>query len=739
MYLRYRNPSWDAADPPEGSAGTTAGLAGGAGAAALTPAGVGLAATFGNADVSPASARVAPLRQRANGKRLPAVVLQNVRLHAITEAQCVQHVLDEMDAGRGGMVVTPNLDHLRRYSNDLNFGALIAEAELVVADGMPLVWASRLQGTPLPERVAGSNLISTLSAGAAERGRSVYLLGGAPGTAAGAAAVLTERHPTLKVVGTYCPPIGFERDPKQMADIIQGLAAANPDIVYVGLGSPKQERLIARLRHVLPRAWWLGIGNSFSFLCGDVRRAPVWMQQWGLEWAHRLAQEPRRLFKRYLVCGLPFAAVLMGTSAVRGIPYRLGRLIGRDLAPKPSAPLAAVAELAHAKLADGAPPDLSEVSGAARTGAAAPEPVWRTLPTPTSAPADAAPAVNPSPETRAAPRPAPAGAANLSRLRALVLLGGAVRPTTLSTATGRSTLDLPLDDESGSVLNHWLGQALDVGQAVGLPKLPVRVMVNHHSYDPASADPRYYGTFRVERDLSEYRGTGGVVRDLASDYDDDDLILVANGRQVLLDPLPALVTALARLGGDVGVVAHEDGTPGGLMLVRCRTLRLISEAGFVDMKEQALPRIAQEFAVRVDQRRRPTGLPVRSLEDYVLALRCYHRRKAGKSAAIDPLAEDWSSSFALVEPGATVDPSARLHDAVVLRGGAVEAGAVLVRSVVCADGVVRRDKTAVDQVVCEAGDRRSRRRKPARGFDVIAKAPSRAHVPLAAAATELRV
>ena len=125
-------------------------------------------------------------------------------------------------------------------------------------------------------------------------------------------------------------------------------------------------------------------------------------------------------------------------------------------------------------------------------------------------------------------------------------------------------LDLPLD-EKGSVLTGWLDQAADLAKAVGIPKLPVRVMVNHKSPEPSSADPRHYGSFRVERDLSEYRGTGGVLHDLANDYADDDLILVANAAQILLDPLPAIVAALEKTGGDVTVVSHEDGTPSGIM------------------------------------------------------------------------------------------------------------------------------------------------------------------------------
>ena len=305
--------------------------------------------------------------------------------------------------------------------------------------------------------------------------------------------------------------------------------------------------------------------------------------------------------------------------------------------------------------------------------------------------------------------PAPRDEARpLSRLKALVLLGGSVRPTALGLATGRSVLDLPLD-EDGSVFNGWLDQAKELAASLVLGSLPVRVMVNQNSPEPSSADPRHFGAFRVERDLSEYRGTGGVLRDLARDYDDDDLVLVANAAQILMDPLPAIVSALHRRGGDVTVVSHEDGTPSGMMLLACKTLRQVAETGYVDMKEQALPEIARGFDVRVLERRRPTGVPIRTLEDYIQALRYHHRRKAGKRAAVDPLAEDWNPTFSLIEPGAQVDPTSRVHDSVVLKDAVVEAGAVLVRSVVCPGGVLRRDKTAVETFVTRAPEGRRRR------------------------------
>ena len=221
-----------------------------------------------------------------------------------------------------------------------------------------------------------------------------------------------------------------------------------------------------------------------------------------------------------------------------------------------------------------------------------------------------------------------AHAVRLNRLRAMVLLGGSVRSSPLSDACGRSLLDLPLDAD-GSIFNHWLGHAAAICRVMqGLINLPVRVMVNRNTPEPTSAAPIYYGKFRVERDLSEYRGTGGVLRDLVADFADDDLILICNASQVLLDPLVAIATALDKKTGDFTLVSHNDGTPSGVMLASCRTLRIIPETGFVDLKEQALSLISTNYDVTVLHCRRPTGLPIRSLADYIIAMRHYHHRRA---------------------------------------------------------------------------------------------------------------
>jgi N-acetylglucosaminyldiphosphoundecaprenol N-acetyl-beta-D-mannosaminyltransferase len=250
------------------------------------------------------------------------VFLHGLRFHAMLESECVAHILDSIDHGKGGWVVTPNVDIVRLCSTQPGTLALVTQADLIVADGMPVVWASRIQGTPLPERVSGSNLMSSVSAEAARRGRSIFLLGGAPDSAESAAARLKTSYPSLRIAGTHCPPLGFEGKESSRSAITAAVHGAKPDIIYVALGTPKQEFLIAGIKHLLPSSWWLGVGASFSFLSGQIDRAPVWMQKTGLEWLHRLHQEPRRLAKRYLLQGLPFAAQLLGKAALERLRRR---------------------------------------------------------------------------------------------------------------------------------------------------------------------------------------------------------------------------------------------------------------------------------------------------------------------------------------------------------------------------------------------------------------------------------
>jgi N-acetylglucosaminyldiphosphoundecaprenol N-acetyl-beta-D-mannosaminyltransferase len=243
-----------------------------------------------------------------------AVELLEMRLDAVSPQQAVGRIIESSD---GGCVLTPNLQHLRAHRHSAAVRGAFQRCELVVPDGMPLIWASRIQGTPLPDRVAGSDLVWSLSQAAARRERTLFLLGGAPGTADDAAAELRRRFPGLGIAGTHCPPLGFERSADAIDEIQARIAAARPDLIYIGLPLAKQLLVMDSLRDTVPRAWQIGLGISFSFVTGDVRRAPAWAQRTGLEWLFRLAQEPRRLGRRYLVEGLPFFAELMASAAGR--------------------------------------------------------------------------------------------------------------------------------------------------------------------------------------------------------------------------------------------------------------------------------------------------------------------------------------------------------------------------------------------------------------------------------------
>jgi N-acetylglucosaminyldiphosphoundecaprenol N-acetyl-beta-D-mannosaminyltransferase len=252
------------------------------------------------------------------------VELDGTGIDRITEAEVVAIVRDALAAGRGGRIVTPNIDILRRAQRDPEVRRFLDDADLVVADGMPLIWASRLGGTPLPERVAGSSLIWSLSDGLGRDRRSIFVIGGRGSAGKGetdgatrAADRLAAACAGLRVAGALCPPYGFEGNREAVADLCAKVAGAEPDLVFVGLGFPKQEQVIDQLRPERPDAWFVGCGAAVNFVAGDVGRAPRWMQRTGLEWAHRLGTEPRRLAGRYLRHDAPYALRLLAQAPVQ--------------------------------------------------------------------------------------------------------------------------------------------------------------------------------------------------------------------------------------------------------------------------------------------------------------------------------------------------------------------------------------------------------------------------------------
>ena len=252
-----------------------------------------------------------------------------LRIASLTEQQAVAAVIDAAVERRGHWTITANLDHLRRYHCEPLARRLLESADTVVADGAPLVWASRIAGTPLPERVAGADMIWSISDAARRAGVSLYLLGGNPGVADHAARVLQASFPDLEICGTLCPRYGFDSDDQQLANIEEELASASPDIVFVGLGFPKQDVLIERLRSIVPEASLIGIGIGLSYVAGDLRRSPGWTRALGLEWLYRLLHEPGRLIRRYMVHGIPFATVLLSSAVVHRVRTRLNLVSGQ--------------------------------------------------------------------------------------------------------------------------------------------------------------------------------------------------------------------------------------------------------------------------------------------------------------------------------------------------------------------------------------------------------------------------
>ncbi|MCX6131214.1 MAG: WecB/TagA/CpsF family glycosyltransferase [Proteobacteria bacterium] len=218
---------------------------------------------------------------------------------ALTLEEAAQKVIELSASKPMSMVVTPNADHLCFAEVDGAYSKLVHEAELVTADGMPIVWASRILRRPLPERVTGADLFPAVCKMAAKSGMSVFIMGGLPGEAELAASKISQLNPTLNICGTYCPPFGFEKSEAESQKAIDLVNSTGADILFLGVGSPKQEHWLATNKSKLNCGIGIGIGASIAFIAGTRRRAPLWMQRSGLEWLFRLSQEPLRLSKRY--------------------------------------------------------------------------------------------------------------------------------------------------------------------------------------------------------------------------------------------------------------------------------------------------------------------------------------------------------------------------------------------------------------------------------------------------------
>ena len=248
------------------------------------------------------------------------VDVMGVPIDAVDLPGALLRLREAIGGGRLFQVSTINLDFLVRAQSDPEIQRIFQRSDLNLADGAPVVWLGRLLGAVMPERVAGADLVPALVREAAEMGGRVFLLGGEGGVAEVAASRLRHLYPGLVVAGTYEPPRASVEDMDNRA-ILARIREASPDVLLVALGHPKQERWIDMHRGELPAMVVVGVGCVLDLIAGKTRRAPVWMQRSGLEWAYRLAQEPRRLVGRYV------------TDAAWLIPITL-RALGSRLRPQ---------------------------------------------------------------------------------------------------------------------------------------------------------------------------------------------------------------------------------------------------------------------------------------------------------------------------------------------------------------------------------------------------------------------
>ena len=235
-----------------------------------------------------------------------------VELDNLSLDETIKRIFSVFDESRpfSFQVATVNAQFVQLARSDVRFADVLRSVDLSVADGVPLVWACRLLGHPIPGRVNGTDLMVRLCEEAARHSYKVYFLGGRPGAAEEASRRLGGPNSTLNVVGIDCPPMGFDQDPPLDAAVCSRIEQASPDLLFVGLGAPKQEYWIHNHRYLRAKVM-VGVGGSFELVAGMTKRAPLFWQKSGLEWLWRLCMEPKRLWKRYLVGNTIFVFVVL--------------------------------------------------------------------------------------------------------------------------------------------------------------------------------------------------------------------------------------------------------------------------------------------------------------------------------------------------------------------------------------------------------------------------------------------
>jgi N-acetylglucosaminyldiphosphoundecaprenol N-acetyl-beta-D-mannosaminyltransferase len=235
------------------------------------------------------------------------IQMMGCSIDSLTMDETLERVEDFIASGQPHQHVVVNVDKLVKAQRDAGLRQIINDCALINADGMPVVWASRLLGRPLPERVAGVDLFDALMQRAAAKGWRVFLLGAREEVVSRVREVYTQRLPGLVIAGHRN---GYWK-PEQEPEVVALVSAARPDLLFVAISSPKKEQFLGRWQAQMKVPFAMGVGGTFDVAAGLVARAPQWMQRAGLEWFFRFLQEPRRMYRRYFIEDMAFAGMLL--------------------------------------------------------------------------------------------------------------------------------------------------------------------------------------------------------------------------------------------------------------------------------------------------------------------------------------------------------------------------------------------------------------------------------------------
>ena len=239
------------------------------------------------------------------------VAIFGIKIDNISMDETIEKVEEFIAKDKGRLFCTPNVDGVIIAKKDREFNKIINSAGLVTCDSIYIYWASKFLGTPLKDRVAGSDFLPKFSKVAAEKGYSLFFLGGEEGITEIAAQKLRKSYPKLNIVGILTPDHKSLKNDKENIKIVKEINKTKPDILFVGFGTPKQEKWLNKNLHALNTKVAVCVGGTFNVISGQRKRAPIWVQRIGLEWFWRMMQEPRRLWRRYLINDSKFIWIVL--------------------------------------------------------------------------------------------------------------------------------------------------------------------------------------------------------------------------------------------------------------------------------------------------------------------------------------------------------------------------------------------------------------------------------------------